>query len=215
MATVALVTILGVVFMFEAVLWIANQEPGSPSSAISADFLKRLGGLGRQSVTEQGQWWRLAVAPLLHAGFVHVLLNGLALGIIGPRFEGVVSAKWFLAIFTIGCLSGGLFSLLMNSQHIVSVGASGGIMGLLAATLCVISRLEPSDFRTTLQTDAARVLLPTLFPALLIPIAGGTQDGVDVAAHLGGALGGLAVGLYLAYRVAEPDGLQDRSGSSE
>ena len=210
-ATLALLSIMAGVFVVEFLVWSAGYggpEFGSTSKEFGADLLRKLGGLSRPLVLRDGQWWRFVVSPLLHGGLLHLLLNSLALFIVGPRLEGIVGATWFCAIFAVSCFSGDLFSLLINDPRTVSVGASGGIMGLFATALLVSYRLEESEDRTRLQTGIARMLIPTLMPALLIPIAGGAQDGVDVAAHLGGALAGFGCGMYLFVRSDEPNGLK-------
>jgi rhomboid protease GluP len=197
-ATVLLLGVISLVFLAEVM---ASAASGGTPWDLDVQLLTRLGGSSRDLVVREGQWWRVLTAPLLHGGALHVGLNALALWIIGPRLERLVGSAWFLAIFASSCLVGDLFSLAINWRSIVSIGASGGIMGLFATALIVSFGLEPgSSLRTELQSDAARVLAPALIPALFIPLMGGTQDGVDVAAHLGGALGGLAPGLFLMQR---------------
>ena len=163
--------------------------------------LLSLGGLSKTLVVKDGQWWRLLTAPLLHGGPVHILLNGLAMAIMGARLERLVGPAWLLGIFAGSAICGGLSSLVLNPEWVVSVGASGGIMGLFAAAAVVSFHLETSSkARADLRDDALRVMLPTLIPALLIPSSGGAQNGIDVAAHLGGALAGLAFGALLLGR---------------
>lgn len=213
LTTVAILTIMGSVFMVEVLTSTAS------GSDLSAELLTELGGLSRRLVLHEGQLWRFIVAPLLHGGFLHLFLNSLALFIVGPRLDGIIGPAWFSAIFAASCFSGGLFSVLINDPFTVSVGASGGIMGLLAAAFLVSFRLEASESRSSLQIDTARMLVPALMPALFIPIAGGSQDGIDVAAHFGGALAGFISGLYLLARDEEPAGLKqlyqrDRHGQN-
>jgi rhomboid protease GluP len=207
--TITLLSVIVFVFIIETVSALSSYSFDSRSSQFDTNLLIKLGALGRQLVFAEGEWWRLITAPLLHAGPLHVFLNGLALLLIGPRLESVVGKAWFFAVFSVSCVSGALFSLLFNSSTVISVGASGGIMGLFGTAFVVSFRLKSgSDFRKELQMDATRVLIPTLLPVLLMLVAGGTQDGVDVAAHLGGALSGFGFGLFLLSRHAELEGLQ-------
>jgi rhomboid protease GluP len=76
---------------------------------------------------------------------------------------------------------------------IVSVGASGAIMGLFAAMLVASAHYPPGPIRTGLQLNAVYVLIPSLLPP-----AGALQgDQIDYASHFGGAIAGAAVGLVM------------------
>lgn len=152
-----------------------------------------LGALDRNLVIE-GEWWRLFSAPLLHGGLVHLALNGLALFFAGAVFEKVVGRAWFAAIFAVTAICGALASLSLNAPTLISVGASGAIMGLFAAAFAVSYRYPTqSPMRTFLQSGSLRVLIPSL-----IPLADGLfGQKIDFAAHLGGAMGGVILGLLL------------------
>src|SRR5262249_15357840 len=89
----------------------------------------------------------------------------------------------------VGALTGSLFSLALNSDQIVSVGASGAIMGLFAAMLVLSMHFPPGPIRTALQMNAIYVLLPSL-----LPLAGALKgQQVDYAAHFGGATVGFVL----------------------
>ncbi len=106
--------------------------------------------------------------------------------------EPLIGRAWFGALYVVGALTGSMFSLALNPSSIVGVGASGAIMGLFAGML-VVSLHFPGSVRTSLLSNAAYVLIPSL-----LPLANGIHgDKVDYAAHFGGAIGGLAVGLLL------------------
>jgi rhomboid protease GluP len=66
-------------------------------------------------------------------------------------------------------------------------------MGLLGAALVMSFRYPKGATRTQLQMLAAQVLIPSLVP--LAPAASGQH--VDFGAHLGGALGGAAIGAVM------------------
>jgi rhomboid protease GluP len=153
--------------------------------------LLAFGGLEGQLVTSSGEWFRLLSAPLLHADLIHLVMNGIALLLVGYVLERMVGRAWFIAVFVIGAAAGSLMSMTINSPLLVSVGASGAIMALFAfAFVCTFH--FPEAGRTAVQYPLLRVLVPSL-----IPLAASSGHKVDFAAHLGGALAGFVAGLAL------------------
>jgi rhomboid protease GluP len=148
------------------------------------------GGIYRPLVM-QGEWWRLFSGPLLHADISHLALNGVALYISGRILEGLVGRAWLAAIFVIGAICGALFSLAFNPENLVSVGASGAVMGLFATLLILAFHFPRGPDRTALLMNSIYVLV-----ASMVPVTSGGGK-VDIAAHAGGALGGLVVGVLL------------------
>jgi rhomboid protease GluP len=200
--TVALLAVLLIAFVVEAyaATWSAPNSGtnGTDSWTFSVALLQSLGALSRPLVLQQWQWWRLITAPLLHVGPGHLFFNGLALVLIGTKLERLIGPAWLLGIFVISALSGGIFSLVVNSPNTVSVGASGGVVGLfMTAALASFHFKSGSAMRKEWQRDAMRVLVPTLLSAIFLFDANAPQDGIDVAAHVGGAVGGYALGLPL------------------
>lgn len=158
-----------------------------------------LGGLSHDLV-DGGQWYRLFTATTLHADIFHLLLNAVALTLGGVVLEGLFGRAWLLALFMLGALGGSLLSYALNPAELVSVGASGAIMGLLAAAFISSFRLPEGPQRVQVQSQMMQVLIPSMLP---LAIRGGA---IDYAAHLGGALTGSLVGLVLlrTWPVTEP-----------
>ncbi|MEZ4359525.1 MAG: rhomboid family intramembrane serine protease [Kofleriaceae bacterium] len=146
------------------------------------------GGLLRSLVFE-GEWHRLLTCALVHADVLHLLLNGVALIMAGAVLETLLGRAWLLALFVLGALGGSAMSLALNPGDLVSVGASGAIMGMLAAGIFVAQRLPSEAERLRVQMRLLYVLLPSLIP---LATRGGGR--VDYAGHLGGALVGGALG---------------------
>ena len=121
-----LVLLVALVFAFAIEAWAAGSlDP-------SARLLFALGGSSRDGVVA-GEWFRLLTATLLHGGVVHLLCNGIALYVGGMYVEAFVGKRWMFAIYTFSGITGSLLGLAINDASIVSVGASGAIMGVLAA----------------------------------------------------------------------------------
>src|SRR5690606_19573416 len=76
-----------------------------------------------------GEFWRLFTPMFVHVGLIHFALNSLALFYIGTHIERVVGPRWFLTIYLLSGVTGGIASALFMFG--LSAGASGAIFGLL------------------------------------------------------------------------------------
>ncbi len=185
--TFAMLGALTVLYVGELVARPAGATGFSPDTLT----LVSLGALDRTLALE-GEWWRLLTAALLHASPMHLLMNGLSLWMAGIVLEHLLGRAWLTALFVVGALGGSLMGLAINGAEGISVGASGAIMGLLAAALVSAMRLPEGVARSGVQGMMARVLVPSL-----LPLASAMGERVDYAAHFGGALAGALAGLVL------------------
>lgn len=155
------------------------------------DLLVAMGGTS-SSLLLSGDLWRLTTAPLLHGGPLHLLSNCLGLLLIGPVLEKWVGTRWISTIFVISAVFGSLTSAIVNPPLTVGVGASGGLVGLLAAALLVASAMPNGRDRAVLISRAVCTLIPTVFPFFQgRPVV--TDGAVDYAAHLGGGVAGAVI----------------------
>lgn len=185
-----ILAVLAAVFAAEQIYAVG---PVGPALRPSIATLQALGGVSRNLVLWQGEWYRLFTAPLLHGDLSHIFFNGIALVLAGFLLERLVGRAWFLAFFVIGGLGGSVMSILVNPAAMISVGASGAIMGLLAAAYVSSFRLPPgTKARWAIQLGAARLLVPALLP---LATSGGSH--IDYGAHLGGTLSGALVAFLL------------------
>jgi rhomboid protease GluP len=188
--TVALLVVLVALFACELIY---SVGPWSGLLSPSIQTLVALGGLNKNLVLQSGEWYRLFSATLLHGDVVHLALNGFCLYLAGIMLESFVGRRWFVALFVIGGACGSLISLAINPDSTVSIGASGAIMGLLAAAFVCSFRYPSGVLRTQVQMTAMQVLIPSLIPLAVSR----TGQHVDFAGHLGGALSGALVGFAL------------------
>jgi len=188
--TLALLALLVAVFALE----IRFAVQSSRGLSLSPASLFVLGGLNRAAVLSGGEWYRLFTAPLLHANLPHIVGNGVALLWGGWLLERLVGRLWFFCFFAVGALGGSLLSLAVMPAKMVSVGASGALMGLFAALFVGGFRLgSGSDGRLRLQVNSLRILIPSL-----LPLFSSTSIGhIDYGAHFGGALSGAAMAALL------------------
>ena len=161
----------------------------------SLQTLVAWGGMSRALIDERGEWFRLLTAAFLHGGVAHLAMNSLALYIAGSALEPFIGRLWLAALFLIGALAGGLASITFNAPNIVGVGASGAIMGLFGFFLTIAFRFEKGPVRRAFIVNSLGTLIPSIAPALIPAITGGSGFSIDYAAHGGGALGGAGLGL--------------------
>lgn len=148
---------------------------------------------------QQGEYWRLVAAMFLHGGFLHLALNMWALWQIGGIFETLFGSLRFLVSYFIAGIVASIVSSILIPAWTPGVGASGAIFGILGA-LIVALRRSPRWRRSEWSGALARQL--AMWAGINIVI-GFTMPGIDNAAHIGGFVTGLVLGL-VPHRVAPP-----------
>lgn len=150
--------------------------------------------------------WQLISYSFLHGGTLHLLLNLFALYMFGPQIERLLGRQRFLT-YWFTCVIGAATMQLLVQWHAPvgsgspTVGASGGIFGLLLA------------FGMAWPRRRVMLLLPPIpMPAwLFVTLYGlielglgitGNQASVAHFAHLGGMAGGLLLILWWRYRAS-------------
>ncbi len=144
--------------------------------------------LVKSRVIQDREWWRLVTAGLLHGNLMHILFNGMALYSLGRVLVALVSPSLLSCLFLISVTTGSLASLWLGPADKISVGASGGILGCLGFLLVVTFRFSdalPGFLRSNLLQSC---IVVSIFGFL-------GNDFIDNAAHAGGFLGGLLLGL--------------------
>lgn len=139
--------------------------------------LIREGGLFGPSIAD-GQPYRIVTSAFLHAGVFHLGLNMLVLFILGRLLEPAIASLRFAGIFFVAVLSGSFGALLLD-PNVVTVGASGGVFGLMAATFLIA---RDRGFDQLAQQIGILVVLNLVF-TFSIPQ-------ISVGGHLGGLIGG-------------------------
>ncbi|MHB8419143.1 MAG: rhomboid family intramembrane serine protease [Myxococcales bacterium] len=193
--TLAMLGLFGAVYAVEVAV---SRDPASFTPDV--DTLVSMGGISR-TLFDQGEWHRLLTAALLHGSPLHLLFNGIAFWFGGGILEAIVGPAWLIVVFCLGAVGGSLMSVALNPPNVVSVGASGAIMALLAAAFLVTFRIPRSAGRGQLRSGLLQMLIPSLLP--LVPVHG---ESIDYADHFGGTLAGLAAGafLLLAWQAGAP-----------
>jgi membrane associated rhomboid family serine protease len=79
--------------------------------------------------------WRMLTSGFAHdpSNVLHLLMNMYSLWVLGQVLEPMLGRARFLTIYLASILGGSIFVLFLGSMNDVTVGASGGIFGLMAA----------------------------------------------------------------------------------
>lgn len=131
-----------------------------------------------------GRPWTLLAYALLHGGPIHLAMNTYVLWILGGQLERIVGGGRVLAVFTAGALGGGVAAALLGEG--VTIGASGGIWGLLVAQGWL--GFFPGGL---LPRSVVGIVRKNARNNLLINVLISFAPGISMAGHLGGGLGGL------------------------
>jgi membrane associated rhomboid family serine protease len=164
--------------------------------------LGSLDGGGRVTIGNAGlskgalfEWWRLFTAPFLHGHWLHWLMNASALAYLGKRVETFARWPHLAMVFLISAWIGGEASA--RFTPVASVGASGGLMGLLGFLL-VFETLH----RTLVPESSRRRLLAGVVLTGVIGFL--FRHFIDNAAHLGGLIAGMVYAAFVFPRSASP-----------
>jgi len=141
--------------------------------------------------------WRFLTAAFAHSpnGVMHILFNMFALWITGQYLEPLLGRVKFLALFLISAIGGSVGYLLLaqlpdqlgqpSGWTTPTVGASGAVFGLFAATL-VLNRHLGRETGGIIGVFVINGVLGFVLP------------NIAWQAHLGGAVTGAAIALVLA-----------------
>ncbi len=151
-------------------------------------------------VLEDGEGWRLLTMGFLHLDMGHILLNMLWLAYTGSALERTLGRLNLLTLYIASVMGGSVLSMWFKPET-SSLGASGGVFGLIAAVV-VFGFIRPE----MLPKGARRFFGVAMLPYLVLMFASGLRSAnTDNWAHFGGLLVGAVLALILA-----PPGPQNR-----
>lgn len=131
-----------------------------------------------------GQWWRLVTAGFLHGGLLHILMNSWVLFDLGAEVEMLYGTSRLIVFYFISTVCGFLLSALFGPG--ISVGSSAGIYGLIGAMIA-FGIMDKSALGAAVKSLYVRWAMYGLVLSFI--------PGVDIWAHIGGGVSGLAAGL--------------------
>jgi len=142
-----------------------------------------------------GEWWRLLTVAFLHGHPLHLFCNSFALLHLSRVIASLAPVRLLLPLLLLSLVTGSVASLLLM-PHATSVGASGGIMGLLG-----FLTVHGFRFRGYLPRGIGSGVLRSAGAMVILGIIG--AGFIDNAAHAGGFSGG-AIFALLFYRRRRP-----------
>lgn len=196
--TTRLLVLLGVAFVFQQAIEFYGSKRLSP--AMMQYLALSPGGLAK------GFLWQLLTFQFLHAGFLHLLFNGITIWFFGRALEREFSPKQYLILYFGSGIAGGMLQALLGfliPKYFggLVIGASAGAFGLMAA----FARMAPHHSITLLIFFVLPVTLRAewlLWGSLALALFGILipEDNIAHAAHLGGIL----FGILFIHRLTHP-----------
>lgn len=148
--------------------------------------------------------WQLLTYAFLHGSFLHLAFNMFALYMFGGALERVFGTRRYLTYYLVSVVAAALTQLVvaaLSGGVYPTVGASGGVFGLLLAYGIYFPHTRLMLLFPPIPLPA-RVFV-TLYAVIELFLGvTGSQAGVAHFAHLGGMIGGYALLRY--WRVAAP-----------
>lgn len=172
---------------------------------------------GRQFVTDYsfvfndflaGEYYRVFTSIFLHGGLVHLFSNSLVLLIAGNPLEKELGSLKFSFLFIASAFTGSLLTGIILNPATPAIGASGGVMGVLASATLLVptdSSLEQIPVLRIFSLPILRLLFSVsilgvffIFQETLMAyfqVYSMVDSNVGHLAHLGG----IASGIILSY----------------
>jgi len=176
--TVLLIVAIAIGFGIE----LATSRVGNDTALLKLGALPDNGQL-------HGEFWRITTYSFLHFNWLHLILNVGLLWWIGRIVEKQVGLGNGTLIYLVSVICSAAIILVwhhMNPKEGVTVGASGGVFGLLGAAL-VISYRQQSD---NTWKRSLWIVLAVGFGVSLLP-------DISMAGHIGGIIGGVLTSLLI------------------
>ncbi|MEQ1606017.1 MAG: rhomboid family intramembrane serine protease [Pyrinomonadaceae bacterium] len=166
--TIVLIAAIGAVFLVQMIA-------GLSASIDAAAFDK-------PEFLRAHQYWRILTGAALHGGPLHVIMNCYAFFSFGKIFELLTNRAHLAIVFLLSAIGGGVLSLIFVPDG-VSVGASGGIVGLIGYLAVYAFRRRhfiSAEFRKNLLINIGFILI---FGLVLF-------QQIDNFGHIGGLIVG-------------------------
>lgn len=130
-------------------------------------------------LVDNGEVWRLLTYGLLHADPIHLLLNMVGVFFLGQFLEPTLGPARFTAMYLASLFAGALGAMIEGPGN-VTVGASGGVFGLMGGAIVLLRNSGIDIWRSPIMIILGINLLFTF-----------TNDRISKGGHVGGLVGGL------------------------
>lgn len=126
--------------------------------------------------------WTVLTGAFLHSGPAHLLSNMLLMFLAAPQVERFWGSIRYLAMVLV-CALAGSAAVMVWAPHTITVGFSGAVLGIWMVLGAQFALIDPKLVRGILVFVVVTLAMPFYV------------DGISWAAHAGGMLAGLAIGL--------------------
>lgn len=163
-----------------ALVAVVQLGTGLENSILAAGFVK-------PAFVANHEYWRILTGATTHGSLLHVAMNCYAFYSFGRIFEMLSNRAHLVLVFLLSAIGGGVLSLAFVPDG-TSVGASGGIVGLIGYLAVYAFRRRQfisAEFRKSLLVNIGFILL---FGLVLYQV-------IDNYGHIGGLITGAVYGL--------------------
>lgn len=168
-----------------------SQKPASDAlgdvwQGFSGGVLMLFGAKYAPYIYQYHQWWRLVTAGFLHGSLLHIGMNMWVMFDLVAEVEQFYGTSRLVIMYVASTITGFLLSLWW-APATVSIGASAACFGLIGGMMAIgLTRDTPlaRAIRSYYRRWALYGIIFSFMPFMHI----------DIAAHVGGLIGGFAVG---------------------
>jgi rhomboid-like protein len=143
--------------------------------------------------------YQLVSHMFMHGGIWHIFFNMFGLYMFGRVLENVIgSQRFFILYFISGLGAAGLQLYIFHLQGsiIPMVGASGAIMGIVAAFAVLFPNVELMVMPIPIPIKAKYLIPGFMLLSVFMGVASFSFDNIAHFAHLGGAIVGFILVLF-------------------
>lgn len=132
--------------------------------------------------------WRYFTSMWLHGGWQHLLFNCFSILVFAPPLERLLGHVKYTLLYVLSGIVGNLATAIVMSvmsESMISVGASGAVYGVFGSFLYfAVVRKGLLDAAST-KTIYTILVIGVIYSVIM--------QGINLWAHLGGALGGFLI----------------------
>ncbi len=155
---------------------------------VQSGFQLTILGLRDNAALASGELWRLITPMFLHGSVLHIGLNSWFLYVVGKQLERPLGTLRFGMVYLVSGVGGVLAGYAFSQYR--SLGASGALFGVMGALLVFIYRNQK------ILKNSRQSLMQVLQVIGINIVLGLVISNIDNWGHIGGLLGGLAMGWF-------------------
>lgn len=190
--TVALVIVNAIIFLL---------------CTFAGDLLYNIGDISPQTFFDEGQYYRLITSMFLHADIEHLVHNMLLLAGLGYMMENEIGHVKFFLLYILTGMGAGAVSLgwkmYAGEWFVSSIGASGAVYGMLGVLLAMCL-LQVNDMENVNWQKMIIVIAYSIYNGM-------RSQNIDNAAHIGGVVFGLVLGVIMCLIIRWRDKRKQKS----